>query len=80
MCTAAIRRVAPFALAVALSLPTGVQAADQVGNFGASGFIFKDSVEVVAVEDPDGECAAPYPPLRCACAKASQLALSVLQT
>ena len=55
VCNAVIRRVAPFALAVALSLPTCVQAAEQVGNFGASGFIFKDSVEVVAVEDPDGE-------------------------
>ena len=55
VCNAVIRRVAPVALAVALSLPTCVQAAEQVGNFGASGFIFKDSVEVVAVEDPDGE-------------------------
>ena len=36
-------------------------AADKIGEFPASGFIFKDSVEAVAVEDPDGEptlCAA----------------------
>lgn len=27
-----------------------------MGEFSASGFIFKDSVETVAVEDPDGSC------------------------
>lgn len=30
------------------------QATSKVGEFTASGFIFKDSVEAVAVEDPDG--------------------------
>lgn len=30
------------------------QAASKVGEFQANGFIFKDSVETVAVEDPDG--------------------------
>ena len=30
-------------------------ATSKIGEFTASGFIFKDSVEAVAVEDPDGE-------------------------
>ncbi len=29
-------------------------ATSKVGEFAASGFIFKDSVEAVSVEDPDG--------------------------
>lgn len=30
------------------------RAANKIGEFKASGFIFKDSVEAVSVEDPDG--------------------------
>lgn len=33
-------------------------AASKIGEFSASGFIFKDSVEAVAVEDPDGTVSA----------------------
>ena len=55
---AAIKCAAPVALAALLAAPGIAQAADQVGNFGASGFIFKDSVEVVAIDDPDGEVPA----------------------
>jgi hypothetical protein len=29
-------------------------ASNKVGEFTGNGFIFKDTVEVVAVEDPDG--------------------------
>lgn len=29
-------------------------ASDKVGEFTGNGFIFKDTVEVVAVEDPEG--------------------------
>ena len=32
----------------------GACASEKVGEFTASGFLFKDSVEVVSVEDPDG--------------------------
>ena len=32
----------------------GASASEKVGEFTASGFLFKDSVEVVTVEDPDG--------------------------
>jgi glutamine phosphoribosylpyrophosphate amidotransferase len=32
----------------------GALAIDRVGGFTASGFVFKDSVEVLAINDPDG--------------------------
>lgn len=35
------------------------RASSKVGEFEASGFIFKDSVEAVAVEDPDGTVVNP---------------------
>lgn len=28
-------------------------AIDKVGSFGASGFVFKDTVDVISVEDPE---------------------------
>ena len=34
-------------------------ATNKVGEFEASGFIFKDSVEAVSVEDPDGTVVNP---------------------
>ena len=35
------------------------RATSKVGEFEASGFIFKDSVEAVSVEDPDGTIVNP---------------------
>ncbi len=40
-------------------------ATSKVGEFAASGFIFKDSVEAVSVEDPDGTVVKPNLQLDC---------------
>jgi catabolite regulation protein CreA len=32
-----------------------IAAKEKVGEFQASGFLFKDTVEVTALDDPDGE-------------------------
>eukprot|EP00873_Tetraselmis_striata_P024539 jgi/Tetstr1/444803/TSEL_032651.t1 len=41
--------------ALALGDPGSAQAIDRIGGFAASGLVFKDSVEVLAINDPDVE-------------------------
>ncbi|CAL8462350.1 g1883 [Coccomyxa elongata] len=48
------------ALAAALCIPHRAHASSKVGEFTGNGFIFKDTVEVVAVEDPDVEGVTVY--------------------
>jgi catabolite regulation protein CreA len=47
-------------MVTAVDLPcvraAGPAHAERVGEFAGSGFLFKDNIEVVALEDPGGEC------------------------
>eukprot|EP00892_Ulva_mutabilis_P010493 jgi/Ulvmu1/7816/UM004_0045.1 len=44
---------AACAATIMLTAGSSVAAIDKVGSFGASGFVFKDTVDIISVEDPD---------------------------